>query len=410
MGKLKAFDIVLDGYRNVYHPGQAVRGKCVLELKGDMRLKAVRVFMRGLAKVHWTESRSTGNRLGAYTEHYNAELEYFFQGQTLFGSESGDGRDVLTEGHHEFNFTFVLPATGVTTSFEGKYGSVRYWLKAEVEKPWSFNHKTKKAFTVISPIDINRNEYLTAVESSVEKTLCCWCCTSGPISLYARTDRKGYCPGESIAITADFENLSGRTVVPHATLHQTQTFLAGGKSRSRHCKFTTVTGVALQPGRSANWDAQLLKIPAVSPSITNCCLIHVEYAVRITLQIPGAYNLFVDLPIVIGTVPLRARPPHYRTVGLPSQPQIHFYPAAPPYSEADTDDPLPVEPPPTYAECIEGSVDIGDDEDGEILGDTRFTPMYAYVQDYLYHPPPAYSEVDPHPSPQAEGAASSASN
>lgn len=64
---------------------------------------------------------------------------------------------------------------------------------------------------------------------------------------------------------------------------------------------------------------------------------------QITLQIPGAYNLFVDLPIVIGTVPLRSRPPHYRTLGLPSQPQIHFYPAAPPYSEADTDDPLPVE-------------------------------------------------------------------
>lgn len=162
MGKLKAFDIALDGYRSVYHPGQAVRGKCVLDLKGDMRLKALRVSMRGLCKVHWTESRSTGNRLGAYTEHYNAELEYFFQGQTLFGSESGDGRDVLTEGHHEFNFSFLLPASGVTTSFEGKYGSVRYWLKAEVEKPWSFNHKTKKAFTVISPIDINRNEYLVS--------------------------------------------------------------------------------------------------------------------------------------------------------------------------------------------------------------------------------------------------------
>ncbi|KAG0437318.1 hypothetical protein HPB47_017492 [Ixodes persulcatus] len=77
-----------------------------------------------------------------------------------FEESGGDGRDVLTEGHHEFNFSFLLPTSGVTTSFEGKYGSVRYWLKAEVEKPWSFNHKTKKAFTVISPIDINRNEYL----------------------------------------------------------------------------------------------------------------------------------------------------------------------------------------------------------------------------------------------------------
>ena len=29
-----------------------------------------------------------------------------------------------------------------------------------------------------------------------EKTLCCFWCVSGPISLYARIDRKGYCPGE----------------------------------------------------------------------------------------------------------------------------------------------------------------------------------------------------------------------
>jgi len=36
-------------------------------------------------EVHWTESRSTGTRLGAYTEHYNAEVEYFFKRQVLFG-------------------------------------------------------------------------------------------------------------------------------------------------------------------------------------------------------------------------------------------------------------------------------------------------------------------------------------
>ena len=53
----------------------------------------------------------------------------------------------------------ILSARGISTSFEGKHGSVRYWLKAEMDKPWSFNLKTKKAFTVISPIDINKAEY-----------------------------------------------------------------------------------------------------------------------------------------------------------------------------------------------------------------------------------------------------------
>lgn len=56
-----------------------------------------------------------------------------------------------------YNVIFVF--RGIATSFEGKHGSIRYWLKAEMDKPWSFNHKTKKAFTVISPIDINKPEY-----------------------------------------------------------------------------------------------------------------------------------------------------------------------------------------------------------------------------------------------------------
>ena len=51
-------------------------------------MRALRKFMRGVAKVHWTESRSTGTRLGAYTEHYNAEVEYFFKRQVLFGRGS----------------------------------------------------------------------------------------------------------------------------------------------------------------------------------------------------------------------------------------------------------------------------------------------------------------------------------
>lgn len=67
------------------------------------------------------------------------------------------------------------------------------------------------------------------------------------------------------------------------------------------------------------------------------------HPLQITLQIPGAYNLSVDLPIVVGTVPLRSRPPHYRSVGALGRPRIHFYPPAPPYSEGDDDDMLPVE-------------------------------------------------------------------
>ncbi|XP_060063713.1 arrestin domain-containing protein 3-like [Ylistrum balloti] len=402
MGKLKCFEIIMSENKTVFHPGEKVVGKVVVELKGDMKMRSLRIFMRGVAKVHWTESRSTGSRLGSYTEHYNAEVEYFFKRQVLFGGEVSEGRDTLLEGRHEFNFNFELPICGISTSFEGKHGSIRYWLKAEMDKPWSFNHKTKKAFTVISPIDINKPEYQTCVQSSAETTLCCWLCTSGPISITARSDRRGYCAGESIAVSAEFDNHSSRTVIPYATLYQTQAFFASGKTRVRRTKFTVLTGLPVAPGTRGNWESQLLKIPAVSPSIMNCCVMKVDYYIKVALHIPGAYNLTMHLPIVIGTVPFRRGTfrfpePHFFRESQRRFDSVDYLPIPPPYRETITPPP-PFDDPPTYHESVGGAVNIWDDEDDDPrynMGDLTYTPMYTYV--YNYRPPPAYSEEDPNP-------------
>ncbi|KAH9394640.1 Arrestin domain-containing protein 3 [Tyrophagus putrescentiae] len=439
MGKLKHFEIIFHSENDVYYPGDVVRGKVQLELRNELKIRTVKVSMRGVARVHWTEAQNSTSNLAIYTEHINSELEYFFEKKTLFDSDSSACQsDVFGKGRHDFEFSFQLPTSGLTTSFEGKYGNVRYWVKAEIEKPWSFDYRTKKAFTLISPIDINRPEYLIPLEKSKEKTFCCLWCTPGHISVYAKTERTGYCPGESILINAEFENHTRRTVVPQATLHQTQLFLAaGGKVRSRSAKFTTVTGVAVQPHKTATWDGQLLKIPPISPSILNCRLIRVEYTMRISLNIPPVgYKCFVDLPIIVGTVPF-----HRTSSSSLSSTSISSggHSATSPLIASSTSTPLSLgavsrtgqqrpylsqqlrsltttaavdgrsptaagddrarsnaTPPPTYAECINGSVDI-DDEDEEIIGNTRFTPRYTYVNNRNFCPPPAYSEVDPYP-------------
>jgi len=38
------------------------------------------------------------------------------------------------------------------------------------------------------------------VENNTEKFLCCWLCISGPISVSAQTDRRGYCPGKYLHV------------------------------------------------------------------------------------------------------------------------------------------------------------------------------------------------------------------
>lgn len=49
----------------------------------------------------------------------------------------------------------LLTCRTLATSFEGKHGSVRYWVKAKLHRPWATVKKVKKEFTVIEPIDIN---------------------------------------------------------------------------------------------------------------------------------------------------------------------------------------------------------------------------------------------------------------
>jgi hypothetical protein len=118
------------------------------------------------------------------------------------------------------------------------------------------------------------------------------------------TDRKGYCPGkrenylkltfkekqltmqcpgEVVLLDASFSNLSTRRVLPEAVLCQTQTFTAGGKVRTRRSKFAALSGRAVAAGNDERWDLLPLKIPAVTPTIANCCLIKVEYAIKVTI-------------------------------------------------------------------------------------------------------------------------------
>ena len=47
---------------------------------------------------------------------------------------------------------------------------------------------------------------------------------------------------------------------------------------------STFSGLPVAPGNRATWDAQLLKIPAISPSIMNCCVIKVDYYVKVSEQ------------------------------------------------------------------------------------------------------------------------------
>lgn len=78
------------------------------------------------------------------------------------------------------------------------------------------------------------------------------------------------------------ENCSSRVVVPKAALYQTQTFYAKGKGKQIQQLVSNLRGDPLPQGKSQSWEGKSLKIPPVSPSIIDCPIIRVEYALVVS--------------------------------------------------------------------------------------------------------------------------------
>lgn len=50
------------------------------------------------------------------------------------------------------------------------------------------------------------------VQGQNQKTLCCLCCASGPLSAEFSLQRRGYVPGEAVPLSAHIENSSNRLI------------------------------------------------------------------------------------------------------------------------------------------------------------------------------------------------------
>lgn len=390
LAKVRAFSVQLDGAapgaEPAFHGGQAVAGRVLLELARPARVGALRLRAQGRARVHWTESRGAGSGT-AYTQSYSERVEVLSHRTSLLAPDPGE-TTTLPAGRHEFPFSFRLPLT-LVTSFEGKHGSVRYRVEATLRRPWAPARRARRVFTVLEPVDIN-SPGLLAPQAGARETLArSWYRNRGLVCLSAKIERKGYTPGEVIPVFAEVDNGSTRAVRPRAAVVQTQTFTARGARKQKRVVVASVAGEPVGPGRRALWQGRPLPIPPVGPSILRCELLRVDYALKVCVDIPGSPKLLLELPLVIGTVPLHPRSsgagsqagflPDWGPGALPEPPE-----APPDYSEVVANQPGPLPPPPGPDPSLEG----------------RFL---AYIREFRYRPPPLYSEEDPNPPAEAQG-------
>ncbi|XP_065903775.1 arrestin domain-containing protein 4-like [Dysidea avara] len=387
MGKVKVFVITLVGRNPVYFAGSIVEGSVILELSESMKMQGISIVLSGQVHIHWVErniysARGYGN--SQWTPYSNSDAIFRFTRQLW-----GDGKK------------------------SEKLAAGRYVLAAVIS-PQKHNHITKRAITVNESVDINQPQLTTPLLCSKDKTLHCLWCTSGPISLSVTTDRGGYCPGESIAISVEAENHSNRRVTAvRASLKRKITLSSRcGRSCIKYRVIQRIEGPGIEVGGTSNWSNELLPIPATVPSISSCGMLQVSYELNITLSITrmrgyGLTNLHVTIPITIGNVPFRGRGTvtnnlpsqnHYQPVRNPPPagntyppPTGNFFPpsaAGNHYPPATTN----AYPPPAYSySAAHPPVIIGDDN--YTMGETQYAPVYGFVTDYQFAPPPSYSEA-----------------
>ncbi|XP_041041547.1 arrestin domain-containing protein 3-like isoform X1 [Carcharodon carcharias] len=309
MGKVESFTILydraVDNTVPTYTGGEWVSGRIVVQVNAQIEVKALKIHAKGQAYVHWTERHTSGSN--SNTRRYSQQIRYFEHKYLLIGVDGSEQVTIIPPGRHEYPFSLVLPQTSpLPASFNGAYGNVSYWMTAKLHRPWKLRIKVKEIFTVCDQIDINAPLLLSPQVATKEKTICCCCCASGPISLSAKIERKGYTSGESIRIFAEIENHSSRNVVPKAAIYKTCTFHAEGKRKKTSELVTKLEGEPVLGGKTESWNGMELKIPPVPPTLMNCSIIQMEYSLMVYLEIAGSMNLTVNLPIIIGTIPLHS--------------------------------------------------------------------------------------------------------
>ena len=394
MGKLKIFSINLFGNNPVYFAGSNIDGNVLIELSEAKKVQGIFIALSGQAYVHWTEQRTTGDGEERRTETYHYSDSQIILNDVLI-QLWGNGRDSqeIVPGRYEFPFKFQLPSNLVLpTSFESNTGFIRYSLTATIKRSWKFNHTAKRAITINEIVDINTPQLSVPLSNSREKTLCCLCCASGPISLSATTDRGGYCPGESIAITTEVENHSNRRITAvQATLKQIVTYCAQGSTRQDNKIIQRIEGPGIEPGAKSNWNNELLPIPPTAPCISSCNIIQLSYVLIVTLDIPWTVDLHVEVPITIGNVPFKGRQAPINTY----PPAQNFYPPSgqsPAYPPPSNPYPPSVGPPGGIFNYSTTHAPVNIASDNYTMGETRYAPVYGFVTDYQFAPPRSYPE------------------
>lgn len=266
---VKEFKIVLTSpSQSAFVPNSDVTGYVHVVTEEDKTgYKSIGILLKGYGEVRWAESYGTGT-VRERTVVYQQYEVYINEGVVLWSKETAPDNQ-LAAGFYQFPFSLKIPerpAHGFPSPFQGEFCRVVYELEAAIVKTSALRFNKKSTLELpFSPV-VDPNFVIPNVLEpkvlQVQKTLCCLCCKSGPISLTVRMPRTGFCIGvDTITFEADVENGSNRQIGHlEAKLIKIAICTAQGRTKIEHHTLESVKSDPIEPGSSFSWKPPPLDI------------------------------------------------------------------------------------------------------------------------------------------------------
>jgi hypothetical protein len=317
---MKEFTLKLDSPPNgvhVYFPGMVVSGTVSVTNDEPEDYDAIQVSLVGEAKCRWYEAQ------GHATVLYSSSRTYI-NTPVIVWDKQANGGGLFPAGNYTYPFSLQIAGDNLPPSFIGRdeLGRIVYQIEARVIKSGllKFDHKVHSEITLANLVHTNVPHLLQPARGEVQKTICCWCCASGPIVISLSIPRSTYCiHTDAIPFEVHVENGSRRAVNITASINQVVLYVA--QRRHRRCShvLASVSSGAIATHNTTSWSPGPLPVPQTETTIDNCSIIKVSYLFKISASIPGVvFDPFVCIPVLVGNVPLQSSgvPPAPAPVGV----------------------------------------------------------------------------------------------
>ncbi|XP_002019548.2 arrestin domain-containing protein 17 [Drosophila persimilis] len=297
-------EISFDNNRfGTFYAGQLVGGCATLKSDKPKEVQAVLLKVVGYSITKWSE-KSLGS-----TKQYAGREDYLSYNTYLVGSEQNNNRHTIQAGVHNYNFSCQLPYQ-CPSSFEGRYGCIRYIVKVLLIRPWKYDQAYATGFTVLKMMDLNFEtpQLRLAAHSEGYRTFCCGPCKTDPLKLELNLPQAGYVPGQKIPVTVVVVNNSSVAVSElrlslvmlvryfslspdHARVERIIISRAKGDAVLKQCTRSLTIG---------------LPVPSTPPTCVELSnLIQIAYQVEVEALVKSLREeQLMIMPVTIGTMPL----------------------------------------------------------------------------------------------------------